>query len=102
MVTSGPVLLQWTVSGPAGPSGVPAQPYVVQGNRAPPEQSCNPASTGGPHVRDLTIAPRPAPHLTAVSEDGKNESSSEDNYSKQHIHSAPTVVDDGIMGLTRR
>lgn len=67
IVFSHPVLLQWTVSGPAGPSGVRAQQAVVRGDRAPPELSCSPASMEGPHVRAPTTAPRPAWHLTVVS-----------------------------------
>lgn len=54
--------------GPAGPSGVPAQPAVVRGNRAPPESSCSTASMEGPHARDLATVPRPARPLTVVSE----------------------------------
>lgn len=61
-------LLQWTVCGPAGPSGVPAQPAVVRGNRAPPDSSCSPASMEGRHVKDLSTAPGPAWPLTVVSE----------------------------------
>lgn len=62
-------LLQWTVSGPAGPSGVRAQPAVVQGDRPPPEPPCSPSSMEGPHVRALTTAPQSAWPLTVVSSD---------------------------------
>lgn len=54
---SHPLLLQWTVSGPAGPSGVRAQQAVVREDRTPPESSCVPASMEGLRVRALTTAP---------------------------------------------
>lgn len=61
------VLLQWIVSGPAGPSGVPAQPAVVWAGRPPPEQSCSPASMVGTLVRTQIIRPEHALHLSVVS-----------------------------------
>lgn len=61
------VLLQWIVSGPAGPSGVPAQPAVVWAGRPLPEKSCSPASMVGTLVRTQIIRPEHALHLSAVS-----------------------------------
>lgn len=64
MMTGGsqlsPLCLQWTVSGPAGRSGAPAQPAVVAANREPPEWCCSPASTEGLRVKAQTTVPPPA------------------------------------------